>query len=275
MPEQVAIMSDVHGNSPALRAVLEDIRGAGCTRVFFLGDLVNGVDPGGCVELLRGWGDVTCLKGNAEHYTLTPDLDTLPHREEPAQAALVKLIQWFRSRLRATDITWLHSLPDLLLWSGSGFVHDSPIDRVFPQQWHFPGIDEKYQEWFYHAKGITEDFTEGEWASLLAWMESQDVFRVFCGHTHVPFVHRVGTALVCNVGSVGLPLDGDPRSSWVLLEERAAGEYGVTLRRVAYDTREVLKLVDATPDYPDFESFGRKEAYKKMLVTGVYWSASA
>ena len=77
-----ALFSDIHGNSPALRAVLADIQRAGCTRVFMLGDLINGIDPHGCVTALREWATTTgveleCLKGNGEEYLLTPDREAL------------------------------------------------------------------------------------------------------------------------------------------------------------------------------------------------------
>ena len=78
MTTQVALLSDVHGNSPALQAVLNDIRSQGCTKVFMLGDIINGVDPHGCIQLLQEWcetnaAELTCLKGNGEEYLLTPD----------------------------------------------------------------------------------------------------------------------------------------------------------------------------------------------------------
>ena len=80
MSAKTAILSDIHGNSPALKAVLEDVRREGCTEVFVLGDIVNGVDPGGCLDLLAGRGDITFVKGNAEFHLLTPDLNAFPLR---------------------------------------------------------------------------------------------------------------------------------------------------------------------------------------------------
>ena len=55
MTTKIALLSDIHGNSPALQAVLNDMRNQECTQVFMLGDIVNGVDPHGCIQLLHDW----------------------------------------------------------------------------------------------------------------------------------------------------------------------------------------------------------------------------
>src|SRR5262245_57653888 len=97
MSSPVALLSDVHGNSLALKAVLEDIRELGCTQVFMLGDLINGVDPHGCVQFLRQWQEaahveLTCLKGNGEAYLLTPDRAALPRQTEAWNADMIQLV---------------------------------------------------------------------------------------------------------------------------------------------------------------------------------------
>jgi hypothetical protein len=68
-----------------------------------------------------------------------------------------------------------------------------------------------------------------------------------------------------------MPLDGDPRASWVLVTEEAARRRHITIRRVAYAIEETLGQVDRVADYPGFESPGRRDAYKQMLRTGIHW----
>ncbi len=271
MPDKVAIISDIHGNSSALKAVLADIRSAGCAQLFVLGDHVAGLDPSNCVDLLQAWKPLNCIKGNADHYVLTPDLGQLPERDEPMHAELIRLMQWTRAHMRAADFDWLQSMPDLIVENGSCFAHATPVDILFPERWHIPGVAAKYQEWYYHSQGITEDIAGDELATLLACMASQNVSRLFCGHSHAPFIRKIGTSLICNVGSVGFTLDGDPRPSWVLLEEKPDGEPEVSIRRVDYDMDQILRLVDATPEYPGFERPGLQQAYRKMLETGLHW----
>ena len=272
--ENTAIISDVHGNSPALRAVLQEIQDAGCSRIFVLGDIINGIDPGGCIELLASRDDVACLKGNAEHYALTPDLDEFPKREDPLYQDLATLIQWWKAHLSDSELEWLQHLPDLLMWERACLVHDSPQDRMVPQHWHIPGVDEKYQELCYHARGLSPELSDDEHGALVEFMEAHSLSQVFCGHTHTPFCWRIGDTptgkLVCNAGSVGFTLDGDPRPSWVMVEELPGGESTVTIHRFDYDIDLILEMVDATPEYPGYVHPGRREAYNPSLTERMF-----
>ena len=74
-----AILSDCHGNSPALHAVLEDVDRRGFRNILFLGDAVNGVDPAACLELLRE-REVRCIRGNAEECVCTANVPAFPWR---------------------------------------------------------------------------------------------------------------------------------------------------------------------------------------------------
>lgn len=275
---KVAFLSDIHGNSPALRAVLEDIRQAGCAQVFMLGDLINGIDPHGCVQLLRGWSESTglelaALRGNAEAYLTTPERAGLPRQDEAWNAQLMRLVDWFQNQLSQSDLAWIHSLPGTLRWRDSWLVHDSPMDRLAAQAQGAPEVQPRHREWFFHGRGIQPDMEESRWQELLAHMEAAGASRLFCGHTHVPFQRRLDGRTICNVGSAGAPLDGDPRPAWVLLEEDHDGTSTLSIRRVAYDLPAILRLLDCTPEYPDFVIPGYREAYKKWMQTGVHWRA--
>jgi len=269
-PEKIALLSDIHGNSPALRAVLDDVARQDCARVFVLGDIINGVDPHECMELLRSIGDVTCILGNAESGLLTPDLDLFPTHRESMYADLVRLFGWYRAHLTQVDLEWLRQLPATWRWDGAYLVHDSPADRVLVEETCPPEIDGKYREFIYHGKGIKPNLSDAEFAEIFAWMRSQHLSKMFCAHTHLPFYRRDGDRVICNVGSVGIPLDGDPRPSWVLLDEM---ESKITIRRIDYAVDDYLAMIDQTTDYPDFSQPNFQRAYKKMLQTGVHWKA--
>lgn len=276
MLPKTAILSDIHGNSPALEAVLEDIDRMDCEQILVLGDMINGVDPGGSLALIRGLGErAICISGNAELYTLTPDLDELPDRHDPQHTSLIRLIGWFRSHLSDEDLAWLARLPDHVIWQGACLVHDSPLDRFFPDTWRIPGLAEKYQEWYYHSPGISDRMAEEGWQRLWGWMETQQVWAVFCGHTHAPFIRHHAGQWVGNAGGVGYPLDGDPRPSWLLLEGLAdhatRDDFTITIRRVSYDIERVLGMIDDHPDYLAWEDPRQRSAYKKMLQTGIHW----
>lgn len=272
MPEKIALLSDIHGNTPALRAVLRDVAREHCARVYVLGDIINGVDPNGCVELIQSISTAVCIRGNAEAYLLTPDLDEFPKRHEPMFADLIGLLRWWHARLSPRAIKWLEQFPDTWRWNGAQLVHDSPFDRLLAREERVPGIAPKYQELVYHGRGISPRTSADEFAKLFAWVEAQNLSGIFCGHTHEPFCKWLGNRFICNAGSVGMPLDGDPRPAWVLLEDTGK-EPGITIRRVDYAIEEMMTLIDATPDYPDFKDANFKSAYKMMLTTGTHWRA--
>ena len=114
--------------------------------------------------------------------------------------------------------------------------------------------------------GIHADLSGVSLADLLGWMETRGIKRVFCGHTHEPFVRQVGDRLICNAGSVGFTLDGDPRASWVLMD----GE--VSIRRVEYDVERAVRMMEEA-GYPMLQDPHKDWAYKEMLRTGIHWKA--
>ena len=256
-----------------------DISNKGCTQIFVLGDIINGVDPAGCIEILlerqaAPGAALACIRGNAEAYLLTPDLEAIPTADQPGwHQEVLELIEWFRAQLSETQLAWIRSFPDYILWKEACLVHDSHIDRLSPESWHKPGIDPKYQEWFYHAPGILPDMPTHEWQKLIAYMQRQNFKHVFCAHTHMPFIKECEDRVVCNVGSVGAPLDSDPRAAWVMLEEVPGKQPEITIRRVEYDISAIHQRIAETPDYPDFKLPGHQAAYKKWLATGIHWRA--
>jgi predicted phosphodiesterase len=278
MSSKIAFLSDIHGNSPALQAVLNDIQQQGCTKMFMLGDIINGVDPHGCIQLLRDWCDtlsveLTCLKGNGEEYLLTPDRNVMPDQDKAWNIDMLHLVQWWEDHLTTADLAWIRTFHNHVFWQDACLVHDHPIDRLAPESWHNPAIESKYQEWFYHSRGIYPGMPEEEWQKLWTFMDAKNFALVFCGHTHIPFSRELEGKRIYNLGSAGAPLDGDPRPSWMLVTESPTNDLELTLRRVDYDIRLSHDLIDRTPDYYDFKHPGYKEAYKQWLATGVHWKA--
>jgi hypothetical protein len=208
-------------------------------------------------------------------YTLTPDLDELPNRDERENQQLIQLIQWYRAQLSTEELAWLASLPDSIFWQGASLVHDSPIDRFNPSGWHIPGLAPKYQEWFFHSQGIQEKHSDEQLQQIWNWMEDRDVWGVFCGHTHEPFIRQHGERWVGNAGAAGFTLDGDPRPSWLLLEGLAEQSHykdiKLTIRRVNYDIDRVLNLFRSRPDFMEWAEPAERRAYARMFETGVYW----
>jgi predicted phosphodiesterase len=274
---RIAFISDVHGNSPALEAVLRDIEHYNVEELIMLGDIVNGIDPHGCVDFLRAWAvenqvKLTGIRGNAESYLLTPDRDSLKEYGIEWLPPLGELIDWYQAHLTEEDMSWLHSLPVTKRWRNALLVHDSPCDRLAVHAEADPRIKPEHREWFYHGKGLVWDMEANELAQVCAFMDEKGYERIFCGHTHWPFILQQGGKSICNVGSAGAPLDADWRPAWVLFEQNDTGEEHLSTHRVEYDLARINKLFDEKMDYPDLEDPpGKREAFKKWYATGLFW----
>lgn len=201
----LALLYDVHGNLPALEAVLVDARAAGVGRFVIGGDVaLFGAWPAETVARLRGLADAAWLRGNGERWTAGPSgaLDGEPARGGAAAC---------RAALGEAVVSELGALPESVREGDVLYVHASPVSDVrsfLPE----PAGDE---------------------AELLALLPG-GVRRLVFGHTHLPFLRqaagRPGLQLV-NPGSVGMPLDGDPRAAYALAHDDGRVEH----RRVAYD----------------------------------------
>ncbi len=196
----LAVLYDIHGNLPALDAVLEETQLAGADRYLLGGDYaLFGAWPAETVARLREL-DATWIRGNVDRWVDDPGEDDLPDEVRGA-------IGRCRELLDAETVAELGALPAELVEGGVRYCHASPLSdlRSFPPE---AGPEDE---------------------ELLAGAEEA---RVVFGHTHLQFtrVGGVGTELV-NPGSVGIPLDGDHRAAFAL----AHPDGRIELRRVEYD----------------------------------------
>jgi predicted phosphodiesterase len=223
---QTAILSDVHGNAVALRAVLAELDADGIDRAVCLGDVCQGgPDPDTCVDLLaeRGWPVVL---GNADAFVLDPA--TAEGSSEVVTERQLAVRQWAFDRLGADRRAIVAAYePTVRLELGDGRTllacHATPesYDPIV-----FPSASE---DEFRAAFG-------GTGASVVA-----------CGHIHLPYVRRIGETLVLNPGSVGLGYDHeadeatlrfDPWAAWAVVATEG-GRFSVELRRTPFDVEAV------------------------------------
>ena len=196
----LAVLYDIHGNLPALDAVLEETQLAGADRYLLGGDYaLFGAWPAETVARLREL-DATWIRGNVDRWVDDPGEDDLPDEVRGA-------IGRCRELLDAETIAELGALPAAFVEGGVRYCHASPLSdlRSFPPE---AGPEDE---------------------ELLAGAAEA---RVVFGHSHLQFtrVGGVGTELV-NPGSVGIPLDGDHRAAFAL----AHPDGRIELRRVEYD----------------------------------------
>jgi predicted phosphodiesterase len=196
----LALIYDVHGNLPALEAVLADAREQGADGYLVGGDVaLFGPWPEATVARLRELSPATWIRGNGERWTADPQAAPEPVRGATAAA---------RAALGGELVDELAALPESAALGDTRAWHGSPVSdvRSFTPA---PGDDE---------------------AELLAGVSER---RLVFGHTHLPFRRSstVGDVELVNPGSVGMPFDGDHRAAYALL----AADRTVTHRRVAYD----------------------------------------
>jgi putative phosphoesterase len=245
---RVAVLADIHGNLPALEAVLSHLEEqGGAEQIWVLGDLaVFCPYPVRALERLAALPGVRFVQGNTDRYLVTG--------RRPPQMRVENEAQWKRMpaflEQREANFRWT---VQRLNYRWCEFLKDMPTE----QQVDIPGYGPVL---LVHASplgdevGIWADTPEDELAQTLAGVDAR---LVVCGHTH----HQMGRWLedkiwVVNSGSVGLPLDGDQRSAYVVLEFDG-GDCWATFHRVDYDVDGVIATLEEVK-HPAIEWVGTR-----------------
>lgn len=222
-----AVISDVHSNLEALRAVLNDIEKEKIKKVLFIGDVVGyGPDPVKCIELIRK-RCIYSVAGNHDWAVIgyTPS-DYFNYNARVA-------IEWTKEQLAEDDFKFLRSLSIVKVLEKEGvfLVHASPKE---PDAWNY----------------------------ILSLYDAEINFQYFkericlIGHSHVPFIietlpsgeivlHREeiefkeSCRYIINVGSVGQPRDGNPDAAYAIINDKYA-----RIIRVRYDIEKTQKKME-------------------------------
>lgn len=212
---RIAFISDIHGNLPALEAVLQDIQKCGVDQIICLGDLANGGPfPAECVAAIQSLGLVT-LQGNHELYVLDqmPDVQV----NDPSW----RTVRWTRQQLSAEMLTYLDNLPlsHALPIGDAVCFHASPLNQFW---------------------GFLPAHTDQEVAER---MNELDNVTLFVGHTHCPLYRLWSNTWIINCGSVGMPLDGSPHAKYCIAACQG-GRWQIEFRSVAYNVEQVMRAYD-------------------------------
>jgi len=179
----IGIISDIHGNYEALKAVLAELDRLEIGEVYCLGDVVGYYTQVNecCEELIRR--GIPNLMGNHDWYMVGGGLCD-------RSKSVNDCIEYQRKVITEENVDWLRSSAIQRVVDNIHMVHggwSNPIDEYL-------------------------EFPEGEYFARVIG----DVFM--SGHTHVQAVHRFGDKVYCNPGSVGQPRDGDPRSAFAVYD---------------------------------------------------------
>lgn len=199
----LAIIADVHGNLPALEAVLADSIGYGCTRIVSLGD-VGGYysQVNECIDLLLR-ANVPNVMGNHDYYLIS---GTGCPRSHSASLCL----DYQRRILTQKSFDYLRGSVEQMTEGDLNLVHGGWKD---PRDEYLYKVSRSY-------------FADRAGRFFLS------------GHTHVQCLADFGDKVYCNPGSVGQPRDGDPRAAYAILRNG-----GIELRRVPYDIECTAKAM--------------------------------
>lgn len=223
---RLAALFDIHGNLPALEAVLAEVRAIGVDHVVIGGDVLPGPMPRECLDVVLDLEIPTdFIIGNGDRETVAARHGMV---SDKIPASFRETIAWNAAQLTNADAETINGWPltKILRIDGAGevlFCHATPRNDtdVFT--------------------ALTSD------GKLRPIVDPLGVNVVICGHVHMQFDRMVGATRIVNAGSVGMPFDA-PSAYWLMFDS------GIELRKTDYDLERAAKLVRLTA-YPQAEIF--------------------
>lgn len=238
---RLAALYDIHGNLPALEAVLDELRRGEVDRIVVGGDVLPGPMPQECLDcLLKVEIPLQFIMGNGDREVLArmTGIETDWYRAAPEQWR--EPIRWTAQQLATEYQSVICAWPKLVI-----------VD--------IPGMGEAL---FCHAtpRNDTEIFTRlTSEQRLLPVFEGVEARLIICGHTHVQFDRMVGKVRVLNAGSVGMPF-GQPGADWLLFARE------VELRHTDYELARAAERIRKT-EYPQAADFAQRNVLQPPSET--------
>lgn len=235
--DKIAIISDIHGNMPALRAVLEDIEKKDISKIICLGDLVGkGPEPDKVIDVIRE-KTIAVTMGNWDQ-TMASDCES-------------RLLDWTREKIGKERLNYLGSLPNYVEFYMSGklvrLFHAAPEDVFFRTYIESPVED--------RLKLFEATPTIDKKSDIVGY-----------GDIHGAHITYVEKRTVFNVGSVGNPLDTKEASYAIMegtMDDEVNNSIAISIVRVPYDIEEAVSIAQAS-DMLDIKE------YVKELRTAEY-----
>ena len=257
--DRIAIISDIHGNLEALKAVLDDIKERNINRIFCLGDIIaKGTHQQECVDLVKENCEVI-IRGNCDEY-FTSDIDL-----STKKTAEVDRLIWNKNKLNEETRKFLNNLPYCYEFYMSGrlvrLVHAHP-EKIDKFAGNIDKIDRLYELVLPSSNTISD--------------KKADV--LIYGHIHTPYVQKIYNRMIINVGSVGNAIDvfrndekdGDVKNTTVANYLILSGNFDSKNinEKISYELvfvpYNIDKELNANDDNIEFES------YEEEIKNGKY-----
>lgn len=259
MMDKIAIISDIHGNLEALKAVLKDIKERNINKIFCLGDIIaKGNHQQECVNLIKDNCEIV-VRGNCDEY-FTSEIDLATKSEQE-----VKRILWNKEMINQEATQYLKNLPFCYEFYLSGrlvrIFHSNPLDTK-----QFIGNIDSFEN--YYKLFLPSDKTISQ--------EKADL--VVYGHIHVPYMQKLYNRIIINAGSVGNSIDtyrnddrdGDIRNTRVTSYCILSG----ILNSKDYNNNLSYEIVNLNYDFEkellDNKNNIEPESYEKEIRYGKY-----
>lgn len=239
--KNIAIISDIHGNLPALNVVLEDIKQRNIDQIYCLGDLVDFAPwHNEVIELINAL-EIPCLMGNHdERIAFDHEVTPLPKHNPEERAARLNGINYTKQTIKPENKVFLKTLPEKLLLNFTISGKETKVLLVH-------GSTRSNDEYIYENHNIED-------VQSMLTQEKADI--IIMGHTHKPYIRYIeatsestaGTLI--NSGSVGRSREDNPLATYLILH---ISDKNITpeIVKLQYPINEVISAIEES-EIPDF-----------------------
>ncbi len=242
-----AIISDIHGNAPALQLALADAAAHGADGYLLAGDYcISAPWASEVVGIIRNLPNAHIIRGNDEAH-----LDVAPGDDGQFEVS-----RWCLSTLSPADKEWLDALPDELTIDCEGvrirMAHSSQafVGKSLHERFRTSVLPGLYPDGPIPRETLLSDFRRlWEKDSFREYIYALDAGVYVFGHNHIQAWGEFDGRILLNPGSCGLPLDGGEFGAAYTLMTIEGGRVSVEERRVPYDAEKLIALAKATGQY--------------------------